>query len=139
METTGEKQFLIFNGQVVIVCSTPDAGIASLTNKIIELTTACGQHAGGENLCLLIDLSPYSAVTSTFFGTLGATIQIPNVKMVGLCGMKGHVKKTASRFGIVDGGVKLSVAAAEITDNANKFRIFDSLDEGVLSIIPKMP
>lgn len=137
MDTTEGEGILVFNGHVIIVRSTPDAGIMSLTDKIIGLTT--GQGTGGGDFSLLIDLSTYGAVTSTFFGTLGATIQIPHVKMVGLCGMKGHVKKTASRFGIVDGGVELSVAAAEIADNAKKFRIFGSLEEGVLSIIPKLP
>ncbi len=129
--------FSIFNGHLVIIRPPEGAGIEAMSEKIVDFSTSKSAENENADFYLLLDLSLYSAVNSAFFGTLGATIQIPYVKQVALCGMKSSVQKIAQRFGIVDRGVFKNGPTKEINDNGQKFRIFDSLEKATLELVPE--
>jgi len=132
-----DKTFQVFEGRVIIIKSGDDADINNLAENIVKMTTDVKVQSDGSDLYLCVDLSRYAAVSSSFFGSLGATIQLPYVKQVALTGMRSSVAKIAKRFGIVDGAITKVPMTREITDNAHKFRIFDSLEKAVLELIPE--
>ncbi len=131
-----ETSFSIFNGKTIIIRPSDESNISDFSEKIIDLTTDKDTTNSNIEVNLYLDLSTFNTVSSSFFGTLGATIQLPHVKQVALTGMRGSVQKIAKRFGIIDGGVTKETQTKAISDNAQKFRIFDSLEKAVLELIP---
>lgn len=138
MMANNNNLFSVFNGRVIIVRPSDETEIFDLSDKIMELTTMKSFTNNETDLYLFIDLAPFTAVSSSFFGTLGATIQLPYIKQVGLAGMRSGVQKIAKRFGIVDYGLIKDSPTKEIKNNAQKFRIFDSIEKAVLDIVPEL-
>ena len=134
MVTENGNLFQVFNGQVVIIRSLGGSGIQALVDKVTDITTN-DEMRKGPDIYLFLDLSNFSAVSSFFFGTLGAAIQLPYVKLVVLCGMKETVRKIAKRFGIVDGNLERAGVSKEISDHVEKFRIYDSLEKAVPALV----
>lgn len=138
MDTHSTNNIRTFNGQVIIIKPDKDASMSELTNNVIEFTTdniSNVIYKIGLKSVLLVDMSAFSVASSTFFGTLGATIQIPHIVTVGLCGMRGMVYKTAERFGIVDGSLGVNGNSEEIVNNAQKLKVYDNLEKALESLV----
>ncbi len=125
--TTEIKKEMI-SGISIFAIQDTESDIESLRCAIIDCVT---DKVSRQKLkiYLLIDLSNFSAVNSTFFGALGATIQEESVEIVALCGMQKAVQRRSEQFGICDGGAAGHVAARDIQKAAKKFRFFTSVQE----------
>ncbi len=138
MDVYNRSNIRTFNGQVIVIKPDEDASMSELTNTVIEFTTDNTSNVIykiGLKCVLLIDMSAFSVASSTFFGTLGATIQIPHILVVGLCGMRGMVYRTAERFGIVNGSLEVTGRSEEIVNNAQKLKVYDNLEKGLESLV----
>jgi len=119
-----------FLGQVIVVKPAKETETNKVKDMLIDYTTGA-RGAMPSRVYLYVDLSMVRTVNSTFFGALGATVQLDHVKLVALCGMNDAIKTAAKRLGIDSSAPKLEWAADRLKDNAHKFRIYDSVDEAM--------
>ena len=87
-----------------------------------------------KDIYLLVNMAPFNVVSSTFFGDIGATLDIEQIKLVGLCGMKPTVRKIAERMGVIQGKGS-GIPLRDIQDNLHKIRDFEDLDQGFEALI----
>ena len=127
----------VVQGQVVIIKGVVKGNIKTaldqLKNSIVEATIG-PETSKSPPITLIIDLSPFYIVSSTVFGTLGATIQEEHVSSVKLCGMRPMVMDALQRMGFIPYPGQESTG--HLGNNVEKIGTFDSLEDGVLSIIP---
>ncbi len=110
-----------------------DGDMNALRCAIIDHITSRESREGCK-VMLMINLDTFSAISSTFFGALGASIQEQHVQIVALCGMHTAVQRRAEQFGIRDGGAAERVRSDKIQEAAKKFRFFNSLQEAEESL-----
>jgi hypothetical protein len=106
-----------------------------LRDNLVKFTTDWEILNKNKDIYLLINMAHFNVVSSTFFGDIGATIDIEQIKLVGLCGMRPTVKKIAQRMNVIQAGNEEFVPTQNIQDNIHKIRAFDSLDEGFKALI----
>lgn len=102
-------------------------------DQVIELEDALKEKADSVAIFLL-DLSPFTTLTSVFFGDLSNLMEMPQVEKIGLCGMRPVIFEIAKRLGIVDGEAQGFQPLERVRENLHKFRIFDSLRDGLLGL-----
>ena len=134
MSGTTELNHTGFLGQVIVVKPEKESETNKVKDMFIDYTTgARGIEPSGAYL--FVDLSKVRAVNSTFFGALGATVQLEHIKVVALCGMSDALRTIARRLGIDESAPTLDMASERLKDNAHKFRIYDSVDEAMKHIV----
>ncbi|MBI5185664.1 MAG: hypothetical protein HZA01_08055 [Nitrospinae bacterium] len=106
-----------------------------LRDNLVRFTTDFALLEKEKNIYLIINLAPFNVVSSTFFGDIGATLDVEQVKLIGLCGMRPTVKKIAQRMGVIQPGNGGTAPTQNIQDNLHKIRAFDSLEEGFKALI----
>ena len=98
-----------------------------LSDFIVELTT---DEKLFPETHIILDLAPFSIISSTLIGSLCGSIDRPEIEMIALCGMTPSAKRITARLGIE--GKKS--ASRLIEKDAHKFQIFDSIEDGICAI-----
>ncbi|MBI5186897.1 MAG: hypothetical protein HZA01_14390 [Nitrospinae bacterium] len=132
-----KKRIFIFNKQVILVrpgiIGSQLESLKHFRDQVIELEDTLKEKADPVAI-FLFDLSPFTTLTSTFFGDLSNLMEMPQVEKIGLCGMTPVIFEIAKRLGIVDGKARGFQPLGRVRENLHKFRIFDSLRDGLLGL-----
>lgn len=127
------KGFLIVLGLDVKESNAREE-IRILRENMVKLTTDMDLLKREKEVFILINMSPFNVVSSTFFGDIGAILDVDQIKMMGLCGMQPTVKKIAMRMGVIE-GESLGVPTPNIEENLYKIKAFESISEGFASLL----
>ncbi len=103
--------------------------IRGLRENLVKLTTDAEILKKQKDIYILINMVPFNVVSSTFFGDIGATLDIEQVKLIGLCGMQPTVKKIAKRMNVIQGD-SVASPTESIEELLYKIQAFDTLQDG---------
>lgn len=106
-----------------------------LRDNLVRFTTDFALLEKEKNIYLLVNLAPFNVVSSTFFGDIGATLDVEQIKLVGLCGMRPVVRKIAQRMNVIQPGNGETAPTRNIQDNLHKIRAFENMEEGFKALI----
>ena len=98
-------QISVSEGRVCIIktdeLTSVRDGLDQIKTAIINCTTEQRGDSGEMDTFLFVDLSLFNIINSSVIGVLGSALMNPNIRLVGLCGVRPPVKDILTRFGVL--------------------------------------
>jgi hypothetical protein len=105
-------------------------------DELLDLVNSDAIQSNPFPTFVFIDLQHFTIINSSLIGAMGSVIMDEKIQMLGLCGVSATVMELLFRFGVVaEDNIPKEFSSTDIQDNFDKTVIFDTLRDGVSSLV----
>ena len=114
----------------------PKEDMEIMKNELLDIVNSSEIQENPFPTLVFLDLQHFNIINSTLIGAIGSAIMDEKIQMLGLCSVSATVIELLQRFGVVaEDNIPKDFSSMDIQNNFDKTVVFDSLRDGVASLL----